>query len=184
LTRSDFQFAYMTNVVDGNQCHTYGASSWLPFQGTGAYVYDTYSFRSFYLASFGMGGLSPGTTAAQKQAYRECKKLGPNIIQGDYYPLTPYSRSNNVWMAWQFDRPDLGEGHAQVFRRTNSPIATMSFQLQGLEPEMSYEVEDFDKAERSSLSGQYLMKTGLTVKLGPRASAIFYYKLLKPVSER
>jgi len=184
LTRSDFEFTYMPNVVDGNQCQTYGASSWLPFQGTGAYIYDPYSFRSFYMASFGMGGLSPDTTAAQKQAYNECKKLGPAIIHGDYYPLTPYSRSNSVWMAWQFDRPDLGEGHAQIFRRTNSPIATMSFPLQGLEPEKTYEVENFDKVEKLSFSGRDLMKNGLTVTLPPRGSAIFQYKLAKPVAEK
>ena len=136
------------------------------------------------MASFGMGGLSPDTTAAQKQAYNECKKLGPAIIHGDYYPLTPYSRSNNVWMAWQFDRPDMGEGHAQIFRRTNSPIATMSFKLQGLQPQKTYEVEDFDKAEKPSFSGKELMKTGLTVTLPPRGSAIFQYKLKKFVTEK
>jgi alpha-galactosidase len=58
LTRSDFQFPTMENVVEGNQCHTYGLSFWIPFQGTGAYLYDPYSFRSFYLSSFGMGGLT------------------------------------------------------------------------------------------------------------------------------
>jgi alpha-galactosidase len=184
LTRSDFQFPYMPNVVDGNQCQTYGASSWLPFQGTGAYFYDPYSFRSFYMASFGMGGLSPANTAAQKQAYRECKRLGPAIIYGDYYPLTPYSLSNNVWMAWQFDLPDIGEGHAQIFRRTNSPVATMSFPLHGLESEKTYEVENFDKPEKQRFSGRYLMKTGLTVTLPPRGSAIFQYELLKPISEK
>jgi hypothetical protein len=87
-------------------------------------------------------------------------------------------------MAWQFDRPDLGEGHAQIFRRTNSPIATMSFPFQGLEPEQTYEVVDFDKAEKSSFSGKELMKTGLTVTLPPRGSAIFQYKLLKPTGRK
>jgi len=183
LTRSDFEFAYLPNVVDGNQCQTYGASSRLAFQGTGVHLYDPCSFRSFYMASFGMGGLSPDTTAAQKQAYNECKKFGPAIIHDDYYPLTPYSRSNNVWMAWQFDRPDLGEGHAQIFRRTNSTFATMSFPLQGLEPEQTDEVEDFDKAEKSSFSGKDLMKTALTVTLPPRGSAIFQYRILKPVTK-
>jgi len=182
LTRSDFEFAYMPNVVDGNQCQTYGASSWLPFQGTGAYIYDPYSFRSFYLASFGMGGLSPGTTAAQKQAYNECKKLGPTIIYGDYYPLTPYSRSNNVWMAWQFDRPDIGEGHAQIFRRSNSPIASMSFKLQGLEPEKYYDLQDFDKGSLGWKSGGELLTNGLMFQLNPRDSAILYYKTAQGVT--
>ena len=34
---------------------------------------------------------------------------------GDYYPLTPYSLYNDVWIAWQFDRPEEGEGVVQVF---------------------------------------------------------------------
>ena len=34
LTRSDFEFADMASVADGNQCQTYGLSSWLPFQGS------------------------------------------------------------------------------------------------------------------------------------------------------
>ena len=36
---------------------------------------------------------------------------------GDYYPLTPYSLENDVWMAWQFDCPEQGEGMVQAFRR-------------------------------------------------------------------
>ena len=59
LLRSDFQFPEMKGVVEGNQGHTYGLSFWLPFQGTGCYLYDLYSARSFYLAGFGMWGLSP-----------------------------------------------------------------------------------------------------------------------------
>jgi alpha-galactosidase len=80
LTRSDFEFTYMPNVVDGNQCQTYGLSSWLPFQGTGCYYYDAYSFRSFYMASFGMGGLSADNKAGQQQAYAECKEIAPIML--------------------------------------------------------------------------------------------------------
>ena len=49
LLRSDFQWHWMENVVHGNQGQTYGLSSWLPFQGTGVYFYDTYRMRSFYM---------------------------------------------------------------------------------------------------------------------------------------
>jgi len=73
LLRSDFQFPNMKGVVEGNQGHTYGLSFWLPFQGTGTYSYDAYSFRSFYLPSFGMGELRPENVAAQKQA------VGPSL---------------------------------------------------------------------------------------------------------
>jgi alpha-galactosidase len=39
---------------------------------------------------------------------------------GDFYPLTPWTRDNSVWIAWQFDRPEQGEGIVQVFRRDQS----------------------------------------------------------------
>jgi hypothetical protein len=45
-------------------------------------------------------------------------------------------------------------------------------------------VEDFDKAEKSSVSGKELMQTGLTVTLPPRGSAIFQYKLVKPADQK
>lgn len=35
---------------------------------------------------------------------------------GDYYPLTPYSRANDVWIAWQFHRSELDTGMVQAFR--------------------------------------------------------------------
>jgi alpha-galactosidase len=176
LTRSDYSTGDMSTVVDGNQCQTYGLSSWLPFQGQGSYYLDPYSFRSFYLASFIIPfGLSPDNTAAFKQAYAECKKVAPILLNGDYYPLTPYSLANNVWMAWQFDRPETGEGCAQIFRRTNSPDAAMTFKLQGLQPGKLYDVQDFDRGELGQFTGNALMSTGLVVQLNPRQSAILYY---------
>jgi alpha-galactosidase len=176
LTRSDFEAADLPDVVDGNQCQTYGLSSWLPFQGTGCYVYDPYSFRSFYMASFIMGaGLTPENTAAQQQAYAECKRVAPILLNGDYYPLTPYSLTNTVWMAWQFDWPDTGQGVVQVFRRTNSPVPSMVFTLQGLNPTQQYAVQDFDKGNLGWHSGLDLMSNGLSVQLNPEQSAILYY---------
>ena len=175
LLRSDFQFPTMSGVVEGNQCHTYGLSAWLPFQGTRVYQTDVYSFRSFYLASFGMGGLTPETTAAQQQAYSECKKIAPCLLYGDYYPLTPYSLATTVWMAWQFDRPDTGEGCVQIFRRPDSAVALMQFRLQGLNPTRAYRVEDFDHGVLGYYTGDQLMATGLVAQLAPRQSAILYY---------
>jgi alpha-galactosidase len=176
LTRSDYSTGDMSTVVDGNQCQTYGLSSWLPFQGQGSYYLDTYSFRSFYLASFIIPfGLSPDNTAAIQQAYAECKKVAPIILNGDYYPLTAYSLSNDVWMAWQFDRPDTGEGCTQIFRRVNSTNATMTFKLQGLLPGKIYSVRDFDRGDLGQFTGNALMSTGLVIQVNPRQSAILYY---------
>ncbi|HMO84313.1 MAG TPA: alpha-galactosidase [Lacipirellulaceae bacterium] len=178
LLRSDFQFPDMPGVVDGNQCHTYGLSMWLPFAGTGVYIYDPYSFRSFYCASFGMGGLTVENTPAQKQAYSENKQVAGHMVFGDYYPLTPYSLASNVWMGWQFHSPAENAGCIQVFRRASSASNSISLQLKGLEPAMTYEVRDFDQPTTVLRTGQSLMTTGLSVQLPQRGSAVFDYRVI------
>ena len=174
LTRSD----YMGDVV-GSQCHTYGLSSWLPFQGTGCNFYDSsYSFRSFYLPSFGMAsGISPANKTAQQQAYAECSLIAPSMLFGDYYPLTPYSLQLDQWIAWQFHRPELGAGVVQAFRRASNTVAAMIFKLHGLDPAASYTVINRDGGTVTK-TGNELMNTGLTVNIStvPGSALITYTK--------
>jgi alpha-galactosidase len=178
LLRSDFQFADQAGVVEGNQCHIYGLSYWLPFHGTGCYLYDPYSFRSFNGACFGMGGLDAANEAAQRQAYSENKQIAPIMVFGDYYPLTPFSLANNVWIGWQFDQPSKGEGFVQVFRRASAASNTITLKLQGLVAAGTYQVKNFDQPTNvQNLTGQSLMTNGLVVQLPTRGSAIFSYKL-------
>ena len=56
----------------------------------------------------------------------ELRHVAP-YFSGDYYPLTPYSLDDTAWMAWQFDRPDLGEGVVQAFRRAGSYYESARF---------------------------------------------------------
>jgi alpha-galactosidase len=183
FVRSDFQFANMAGVVDGNQCHTYGLSNWLPFHGTASYLYDPYSFRSFYGTCFGMGGLTPENLQAQKQAYSENKQVARFMLFGDYYPLTPYSLANNVWIAWQFNRPEENQGFVQVFRRESAGSSSVSLQLKGLDPATTYQVRNFDDPTPIVMTGQSLMTTGLAVQLPPRGSAIFHYQAQHTASQ-
>ncbi|MCL5945679.1 MAG: alpha-galactosidase [Planctomycetes bacterium] len=177
LLRSDFQWPGMPNVVNGNQCQTYGLSSWLPFQGTGVYYYDPYAYRSFYLPCFGMGKLTPGNTAAQRKAYSECKKIGPLMLFGDYYPLTHYSLDDRHWMAWQFNRPQHGDGCIQAFRRGKCVRRKMIFRLHGLDPSLRYTVTNFDIKGSEIMSGSHLMQRGLTVSIPDQpGSAIVSYR--------
>ena len=60
-------------------------------------------------------------------------EAGPENYYGDFYPLTPYRTENDVWMAWQFDRPESGEGMVQVFRRPQSPVTAMDLKVHGLD---------------------------------------------------
>ena len=179
LLRSDFQFPTMPGVVEGNQGHTYGLSSWLPFQGTGGYFYDPYGARSFYLPSFGMGELTPENTVAQQRAYAECRKIAPMML-GDYYPLTEYNRRLDQWIGWQFNRPEQGDGEVQAFRRVNCEEQTKVFRLNGLDPAARYELTNFDVEGTTFVSGKDLMQKGLTVEIkGKPGAAVIVYRRAK-----
>ncbi len=176
LLRSDFQWPEQKQVVEGNQAQTYGLSSWLPFYGTGAYFYDKYSYRSFFMASFGMGQLTPENADAQREAYAECARVGPCML-GDYYPLTPYSLAVDQWIAWQFNRPESGDGLVQAFRRSSNQVASQTFRLQGLEPAAWYEITNLDLPGSKTESGEELMREGLSVEIsGAPGSAVLLYK--------
>ncbi len=179
LLRSDFQWPGMPDVVNGNQCQTYGLSSWLPFQGTGVYYYDSYAYRSFYLPCFGMGKLTPANTPAQRKAYRESKTIGPLMLFGDYYPLTAYSLDDRHWIAWQFHRQQQGDGCIQAFRRGKCVHRKMIFRLHGLNPLARYAVHNFDMRGSVILSGSHLMQRGLAVSIvnKPGAAIIGYRRV-------
>ena len=41
---------------------------------------------------------------------------------GDYYPLTAYNTREDTWAAFQFDRPESGDGMVQAFPPPRQPI--------------------------------------------------------------
>ena len=178
LLRSDLAVVHnMPGRVEGSQGHTYALSFWLPFQGTGCFHYEPYAYRSFYLPSFGMGELTAANTAAQQKAYGECRRVGP-LMLADYYPLTTYSLLLDQWIAWQFNRPEQGDGVVQAFRRLNCSEAALALRLRGLDPDSTYEVTNFDVAGATRIPGKDLMEKGLTVEIKdkPGAAVILYKK--------
>ena len=83
-------------------------------------------------------------------------------------------------MAWQFDRPDLGEGLVQAFRRKDSAYETARFKLRGLSATARYSVTDLDHPEVDrTLSGEELMSRGFAVTVDAQpAAAVYLYKKL------
>ncbi len=172
LLRSD----YIMEPV-GNQCHTYALASWFPYYGTGTSKTDEYWIRST---------LCPHFTACWDQRdasldwpalaalIQEWKAFAPNYY-GDYYPLTKYSLGDADWMAWQFDRPEAGEGMVQVFRRDNSPYETARLPLHALDPAAEYVVEIFGHADSAiRCLGAELLEQGLPVKIADRPGTAFF----------
>jgi alpha-galactosidase len=178
LLRSDFQFPDMAAVVEGNQGHTYGLSSWLPYQGTGCYLDNLYALRSFYLPAFGTVGFSPEKAAIHRQAYAECVRIAP-LMLADYHPLTPYNLQTDRWIAWQFNRPERGEGAIQAFRRAQCAEPRITLRLNGLTASARYEITNLDEVGTIILTGSELMKAGLPVEIKeqPGAAILLYHAL-------
>ena len=113
-----------------------------------------------------------------QKLYHEWLEIGPNYF-GDYYPLTAHSLDNNVWIAWQFHRPEAGQGMVQAFRRPNNDFYGAQFRLRGLLPNARYEIENFDEPDKIVMTGQQLMEVGVTIAISdrPGAALVAYEKV-------
>ena len=185
LLRSDYTMLdggmvdKQAGVIEGNQCHTYGLSAWLPFHGSCVSTADPYAARSHYIPCFtALLQLTPENQAAVRRVYDECRQVAPYVLEGDYYPLTPYSRASCEWIAWQFNRPETGDGVVQAFRRADAPYVRADFRLRGLDPAAMYEVTNVDVQGSTKTSGKDLMEKGLPVEINnkPGAAVILYRK--------
>ncbi|MCL5097445.1 MAG: alpha-galactosidase [Candidatus Omnitrophica bacterium] len=168
LLRSD----YILEPVS-QQLHTYGIAFWLPFYGTGINSTDPYVFRSqmcpHATACYDMRNRQ--TDYAQlRRLYNQWRQVG-NDFFGDYYPLTPYRVDNDVWMAWQFDCPEKGQGMVEAFRRANSDYEVAQFKLKGLDPDRRYQVTNFDESFSVEMTGSELLENGLRISIPQRPGA-------------
>lgn len=98
------------------------------------------------------------------------------MLYDDYYPLTPFSRQPNRWVAWQFDRPQTGEGFLQGIRLPDEPRERLTVYPKGFLPEAVYAFENPETGEHISLTGNALLQGGFTFTLPPRSGAIWCYR--------
>ena len=163
----------------GTQCCTYGISMWIPLSGTGAQDVDAYTFRS-NMAPFTNCLLDIRNSKLDYDLLRRLTSQWQQVARyctGDFWPLTPYSTGADAWMAWQFDRPETGQGAIQVFRRADSPYEALRLKLRGLDPEARYRVRDLDQGGAKTLSGAELMDPGLRMDITAQpGSAVLVYE--------
>jgi alpha-galactosidase len=182
LIRSDHLFE-----PTSQQCHHYAYASWIPYHGAGYPGWghnkevDAYEFKSNMSASitlcFDMRSRDLNYELARR-LYTQLRRINTNYL-GDFYPLTPYDLRNDVWMAWQYDRPDAGEGMVQAFRRPKNGEESRTLHLRGLDGFAEYEVTDLDSSSTTVVTGRKLMKNGLTVRIAdkPGAATIVYRRV-------
>ena len=103
-----------------------------------------------------------------------------HFFAGDFYPLTSYSVDDAAWIAWQFDRADLGAGMVQAFRRAQSARAAQVLHLRGLDAEAVDEGRDLDSGAAGETRGNGLMESGLEGQGNDRpGAAIITYRRIR-----
>jgi alpha-galactosidase len=182
LLQSDYRFEPI-----GTQDMNYAYPLWVVYHGDGgpsdhSRANLVYNWRT-HMAPCHAIGLDPNDDQIDWNEAKLLMTQEQSVEQyyyGDYYPLTPYSLDNDAWIAWQYDRPDLGAGMIQAFRRPDNKDATHTFRLRGLDPAANYSVMNEDTQSTVMYSGQALMDTGVEIPLPDSPSAALYvYRLEK-----
>jgi alpha-galactosidase len=205
LTRADYPVSPEADPI-GNQVATEGLAYWRPHFGTALQIRprDSYHFRSGFTPGTGFALFNTGGTPQQvgkfipadfpfawlRSEIAQYKRLRP-YFYGDYYPLLPCSSNVDCatdaqeernadfeWAAWQFNRPEYGDGVIQVFRRSRNEEPTKSLRIRGVDPTEQYVVSGPEEGARRTISGADLMQGGLQVTVGekPGAAILFYAK--------
>ncbi|MDO4573702.1 MAG: alpha-galactosidase [Planctomycetia bacterium] len=159
----------------------------LPFQGgesNGVPVGDDYAAFSvissgtvFTPSDFDGGIIRRAFTADEtawfQKIFTTAARMKP-FYMGDFYPLVePCSADDDLWCAWQADRPDQQAGFAIAFRRGENNEEARVFQLGNIDPAADYDVEEYG-GEKSVVKGSALQ--AWNVALPPRAFRLIFYR--------
>ncbi len=180
LWRTDYQYG----EPNGYQCHTFGLNFYLPVHGTAIYKSDAYTFRSGLgataVANWEVTGRDSEPIPAMQGRIRDFKDLRP-YYYGDYYPLTE-ARNNtgdNVWLAYQMDRPEHKDGIILAFRRAGSGVECLRVKPRRLDGKAAYELFYEDYGLRVRTTGREIMD-GLDLHVPQRpASLLIRYKVIE-----
>lgn len=148
----------------------FGVLTMVPFTGV-----DKYQIYSLFFPSlpYMIDVWEEGTDIASLKQYDAVWRRLNKYFYADYYPLSPWSCADTVWMGWELFDPEKEAGYFQLFRRENSADETYTVRLKGLSPELTYRLER-DDGVVTMATGHVLMTDGYTVSLPPRDSVVFF----------
>jgi len=168
LWRSDYGYG----EPNGYQNHTYGLNFYLPLHGTGLFNSSEYDFRSSMSSSLVLLWdihSSNSSIPRMQKCMDDFKRLRP-YYYGDYYPLTRVEGllRDDSWLAYQLNRPNIGDGIIMAFRRKNCDQSSLQIRLKGMDPAGNYRITDEDQHGSVIRSGRELMEEGYTINLNDK----------------
>jgi alpha-galactosidase len=174
--KSDYWFH---NEVD--QASIWGLSQYLPNNVFMAPLnrMDDNSFRSAMATSLCLGWIADAEDfdlARARQLVGQYREVRPLLV-GGWYPVLPYTRAADQWIASQYDRPDLGRGMVLAFRHAESPEKTKVLQLHELRTDATYELHCQDSGAKLVAKGSELMAgIPVTISDAGQSELILYQK--------
>ncbi len=186
LWRTDYNcFPYL--VTEATQAHTFGISHWLPANAISPFLTgpDTYQCRSALSSGIVLSIEEVGNRPLpeneeewswQRERILEAKRVQPYFF-GDFYPLSAGGHAMDTWLAYHFYLPEKEKGVIIAFRRPDSNVVSMNFDLLTVRPDCEYEFEDVDTGMTARLSGREIREGGYSLKTsGPRESRLVFYR--------
>jgi alpha-galactosidase len=184
-----------------NQTQTQGLDPWVPFNGSVPWInpgpfdessvppdrFDArllYVLRGGYSAAMVLGigqaeSKDPAWCAGLRQALAEYREVQP-CLQGDFYPLLPYSRKDEVNVAWQWQMPDGRRGTVIALRRSRSPGARQALALHAIDPTARYAVEvrhGLDHNASTVIAGRELANLTVDLPEAPGSALVLYRRV-------
>ena len=205
LSRADYPVFPAADPI-ANQLSTQGLAYWRAHFGTVLELrpHDNYDIRSGFAPGLSFALFNGAGTRDQVGKFIPpdfpfdwlrgeitlLKQARP-YFYGDYYSILPCSSNIECetevnkeqsadfeWAAWQFNRPEQGDGMVQAFRHPENDESAKNVLLRGLDPGAKYRISNPDGGAPANLSGKDLMEQGLRVEIPdePGAVILFYQK--------
>ncbi len=165
-----------------NQNQSMGLAQFIPLFTVGIWSPEPYEFRSGQTA----GAICEFPYLEKDFQWELARKMIEEAREnrkywlGDFYPLTPASKSLEQIVVYQFHRQDLKEGIIYAFRRPECEYMGIIIAPYALSSSATYEFEFIDdslRRKRQTIKGEDLLKKGLEIRLPmKRSSLIIRYK--------
>ncbi len=104
------------------------------------------------------------------------RRAAKYTLSGDFYPLTPFSKSPDTWYCLQFHDEDKAEGVVSCVRNTPSPDESITLNLRQIDESAVYVFDDPEFGNSFTVTGKELAKNGFTVTLPARTGVYWFYK--------
>jgi len=165
-----------------NQTQSQGLAQYIPLFSVGIWSPEPYEYRSGQTAGAvcEFPYLDEGFPWESARKMIEEAKANRKYWLGDFYPLTPVTKSLEQIVSYQFHRPDLKEGIIYAFRRPECEYLGIIIVPRALSPSAIYSLEFVDdslKRTKKEMKGEVLLMEGVEIRLPTkRSSLLIRYK--------